>query len=338
MLKIAMALWVASHAAQTSPQWSTVDLLGWSADGTTSAWRAAINSDEESGDEPAGRLVFLLLTDTEGRPVRVFRDHRQVAHGEDFTVSEEASEYWRNAAAEEAGAAWQDQQSMAAQPRSTPADQAVRDMRGVELFKLATKSSGKGCQTITLVATTAGFDRPLAVDRCARGERQHASSNNTVRVGWAPGGSFVAISWNVQRYTAGTPADAGIVERGHAVVVPRKTFAAVDLLDSGAKAGLQTIKRTVESSGFPVAHMGKASAPRKSTEIFYASGFEAEAKELAAALGVAPDAVKPRDWKSPYAITVAAGSGAKPRRRRSALVPLRHRTRPPLRILQPKPQ
>jgi hypothetical protein len=53
--------------------------------------------------------------------------------------------------------------------------------------------------------------------------------------------------------------------------------------------------------------VGKGHKSRVATNIYFTRGFEAEARELAKVLGVPEGAVE-QSWRSPHAITVAAGA------------------------------
>jgi hypothetical protein len=112
---------------------------------------------------------------------------------------------------------------------------------------------------------------------------------------WSPDGSRLAVLWKLKD---------GARKLN---VIPRRALAAVDLLDAGAGTQADAIAAGLLKAGFRVAHRGKAQQQRPTTMIYFAPGFEPEAREVAQLAGAAPEAVQPLSWKSPHAITVAAG-------------------------------
>lgn len=86
-------------------------------------------------------------------------------------------------------------------------------------------------------------------------------------------------------------------------------LARLQLLDAGAgAAAMADVTRVVTSAGYAPAHADRASAPHARTEVFFAPGFEADARAVAVALKAgAPKAIT---WSTPFAITVAVANAA----------------------------
>jgi hypothetical protein len=110
------------------------------------------------------------------------------------------------------------------------------------------------------------------------------------RVAWSPDRQWVAL-------------DASHEAMGAYVLVAGK--GRIDLLDAGAGAAVGDVAKTLTKEGFEVAHQAKAGAPHAVTEVFFAPGFEADAK-IVARLVKAPAAPKQVAWSTAFAITVAA--------------------------------
>jgi hypothetical protein len=83
----------------------------------------------------------------------------------------------------------------------------------------------------------------------------------------------------------------------------------VDVLDAGA-GSVDAAAAKLKTAGFVAAHTGKSQSAHAKTEIFYAVGFDADATQVAAALGVDAAAAKPVTWSTPFAITVALAKTA----------------------------
>jgi len=157
-------------------------------------------------------------------------------------------------------------------------------------------AKGSGCRTARLIAALGGVSAPLAEDRCAAGDK--AELQNDLETAWSPDGRSVALLWNVLR-------DG--VRRSHLAVASARVLASVDLLDAGSGAqAQQKVSESLAQAGFRVAHKGKAVAQRTATVVYFAAGFEAEAKEAARLSGGSP---QPLAFKSPYALTVALAGG-----------------------------
>ena len=130
----------------------------------------------------------------------------------------------------------------------------------------------------------------LAIE--GRGEREFA-------IGSITGGRMISWSPDAQWIFVSTDEDL--------LLLP--AIGRVNLLDSGAgQAKVEALTATLKKSGYGPDLLGKATTPRKSTEIFVHKGFEEDGKRIAKALGLSDDVVKPLTWASEHGIVVAAGS------------------------------
>ncbi|MBI5069879.1 MAG: hypothetical protein HZB56_16725 [Deltaproteobacteria bacterium] len=305
----ALALLCASLAAapQLPGGWLGLQVLGWTADGSALAWKGA---DSEPRSEAGDELWYLVVTDARARPRRVFKLGEDAGPLSPCAPAACAGKAWRAAEPEAAAEAWQAQNPVSASRKAKPAlaigeGKPAGELEGVAL-SLALVRSGKGCPVIALRGQLGEASATLAEDRCGPGEEEERQLLSAAELAWSPDGSRVAVAWTVRRFTVSGGGAPGAV-RAHMAVVSRRSFATVDLLDAGAGKALGAIAEKLDGAGFPIAHRGKAGKRRAATEVYFAPGFEKEAREAAALAGAAPEAVKPLDWKSPHAITVAAG-------------------------------
>jgi hypothetical protein len=163
----------------------------------------------------------------------------------------------------------------------------------------------KGCKDLRIFASSGGAEVLLAEDRCRPGEEAFQDVTQwTVENAVAATQDRIALSLVAERYAGRND----LRSRGRVVVVDHRTFLGVDLLDAGAGSKLDDLATRVASAGFRVVHRGKAKTARATTDIYFGADFEAEARQLAKAIGLPREAVQPLTWKSGYAITVAAGT------------------------------
>jgi hypothetical protein len=182
----------------------------------------------------------------------------------------------------------------------------------IKLRAEAADGAIKGCKDLRMLAASGANQLPVAEDRCRPGDEAYGDVTQwTVQNAVTAAEDRIALSLVAERYPARkAPGGKGDDPRTRArvVVIDRRTFLGVDLLDAGAGARLDQLATRVTSAGFRVLHRGKAKTPRTTTDVYYAADFEAEAREVAKAIGVPNEAVQPLSWKSPYPITVAAGT------------------------------
>jgi hypothetical protein len=113
--------------------------------------------------------------------------------------------------------------------------------------------------------------------------------NAAVGASWSPSGGWVLC------FVQGDQQDAQYA------LLPGVAW--IDLLDAGAgDAKLKTTADALTKVGFSAQRKAKSDAPHAKTEVFYAVGFEADAKQVAAAIG---GEAKPLAWATPYELTVA---------------------------------
>jgi hypothetical protein len=145
----------------------------------------------------------------------------------------------------------------------------------------------------------------LMEDPCA-GASALPSIYSRATLAWSPEGSRLALQWLVERTRPNVHGDESAVRSLHLAFAPASSLVSIDLLDGGAGDGLERIARRLEKAGFSIAHRGKAQKERSTTAVYFAPGFETEAKKVAELAGAAAEAVQPATWKSPFAVTVAA--------------------------------
>jgi hypothetical protein len=272
-------------------------LLGWTADGRTVALDAVADSVEKHGRARVGEARFLVLADAAGAVQKVLREERValVSGMPAFTLPAPLEQLW--AKSEDAGD-WKKlhELSSAGDPQESVSE-PFRLTRGGMSYEVRVESAkGSGCRSARLVAALRGVSAPLAEDRCTTGEK--AELQNDVETAWSPDGRSVALLWNVLR-------DGG--RRAHLAVASTQALASVDLLDAGSGAqAQQKVSDALAQAGFRVAHKGKAVGQRTATVVYFAAGFEAEAKEAARLSG---GSSQPLAFKSPYALTVALARG-----------------------------
>lgn len=83
-------------------------------------------------------------------------------------------------------------------------------------------------------------------------------------------------------------------------------YAQLDLLEAKAPERVEPLTQQLTKAGYPPAHTGKATGLHRTTELFFAPAFEAEARALGAALKLPPAAIKPLTWSTRYALTLVA--------------------------------
>jgi LytR cell envelope-related transcriptional attenuator len=268
-------------------------LLGWTADGRTVALDAVADSVEKHGRARVGEARFLVLADSAGAVQKVLREERVVLVSDmpAFTLPVPMEQLWAKSA--DAGD-WKNRNGLTliGEPQGSVSEPLRLTHRGVAYDVRVESAKGSGCRTARLVAALGGVSASLAEDRCAAGDK--AELQNDLETAWSPDGRSVALLWNVLRDGA---------RRSHLAVASARALASVDLLDAGGGAqAQQKVSESLAQAGFRVAHKGKALAQRTATVIYFATGFEAEAREAARLLG---GSAQPLAFKSPYALTVA---------------------------------
>lgn len=300
-------------------EWENAELGGWKEDGSEVAFYTYVASKERrGGDVPLGQLIFVVGTDPNGRPTRLYRDkdggpydpaHRGKEE-DPWTETREGKALWERAESEEAGEAW-----LAAGGRHTKVlpkihfehgEWKATDRHGKEPLTAELVVVGGTCKTVKLEVTIGARRGTAFEDGCHAGDDGLEDVLSQLELSWSPDGTRAAMAWQVDRWTVGR----GNLPRTQIGVVTKRSLAGIDLLDAGASTGLGAVAERLGAEGFRVAHQGKATTPRNATEIYFAPGYEVDAREAAKLLGIGDAAVKPLTWKTPYPITIAAGARA----------------------------
>jgi hypothetical protein len=287
----------ACTARAADPQFDAMELKGWTRDGASVARTGTMSGGYGEMGGPGARYTLLLVADADGRTRSTFRWERDVDEGQAIP---EAEALWNRAEPEEKGESWLKANALVAAPASRRFEDTVELGGQPPLVARADLAKGSGCRPAHLVV--AGM--PFLDDVCGKNEEATRDVRYGLQVAWSPDGSRAALAWTVVRVN---PDEGPAVERAHFAVVSRRAFASVDLLDAGAGSTFATLAARIEKAGFRIGHKGKAQAQRPTTLIYFAPGFEKEAREVAQIAGAAPESVQPLSWKSPHAITVAAG-------------------------------
>jgi len=304
MTPLVALLALAAAAADLPATWERAGPLGWTADGKTLAW-------ELEASEGGEGFHFLLLTDPEGRTQALYQRGRFALPDKVPCTGQPCpGSLYRGARPEEAAEQWIEANPLGGKKgeHDLPSEDATAvDRKGAEPLTLRMAVRGRGCRVVSLVATLGTTSGVAREDHCAPDELANRQVLANLQVVWAPDGTRAALAWHVSRLS---PGGGGIpsVARSHLLVLTRRSLAGIDLLDAGAGKALEAIGQKLAGAGFRIQHRGKAGKRRTATEVYFAPGFEKEAREAAALAGAMPDAVKPLDWKTPYAITVAAGA------------------------------
>ena len=260
-------------------------LLGWSADGRVVAVQGTAASVERHGKTPVGEARFLILANPAGEVQRVLRVERVqlVSDQPLFTLAAPLEQLWAKAPA---GSRFDRSKLVLVGEAQEGVTEPVELARGEVRFRVRFERA-KGAAR--LVASMGGVSTALDEDDGPGGEPQ-----NDLETAWSPDGQSVALLWNVLR---------GPVQRAHLAVASARAIASVDLLDAGGGARQQEkVSQALAQAGFRIAHKGKAVAQRTATVVYFAAGFEAEAREAARLSG---GSAQPLAFKSPYALTIA---------------------------------
>lgn len=161
---------------------------------------------------------------------------------------------------------------------------------------------GCGVKPATLTAwlTVAGKKRPAATFTVA-------GRNGKVTPYWSPDGSRVAwvLEASAPNPFSGDPMKVLVEFSGNGSM-------AVELLADEAllKQIAPKVASALRKAGFPPARSGKAVKPREKSVVYAASGSEAVAKQVAAAVPGGAT-VEPLSWKTDCDVVVAVGKSAK---------------------------
>lgn len=314
LLQMISALLLATPMEVGDYSWSNIEPAGWTESGDAAAWIATIDSIENDTGSSAGAMRFLIVADATGRVQRVFRVSTESrSEGVRWIPRPGGRELWQRAESEQAGERWRTEHKLSAVPEGREISGETVLLGGRDRVTVRTVVSGSGCNSAALMAKYAATEAKLFDDPCHKDMEEEKQFNyevwgtTTIRWSWSPDSTRVVVVWNVNRFCG----RMGYPERTHSyiTVLTKRSLAAIDLLDAGAGPATDGIAAKLGDGGFRLMHRGKAQTARQTTEIFFAPGFENDARDVARLVGAVSDAVKPLTWKTPYSITIAAGSG-----------------------------
>lgn len=172
------------------------------------------------------------------------------------------------------------------------------------------EASPKSPCALALVASKGTARTTVLEDECTAGEKRAREARTSLTASWAPDRRRIALQWTVQRPAAGSRRPRPRVHK-HFALVAANSLVSIDLLDSGSRDAVAAAEAELVSAGYSIGHRGQAEREREKTAIYFAPGFEEDAKGIAVLLRVAPEHVQRQDWRSPYPVTVAAAPPAR---------------------------
>jgi len=284
------------------------ELLGFTEDGKHLAYsETSLEADSGGPTGDFERMTFYVRADSEGRPQQRYQGEFD-GRNDDKTPEDEGYPIpiiWTRQPPVEQWEAWEKAHPLLkAQPPlendrwdNTP---ATYETRGFSLT--ARKVDGRTCAIVFSLSSPGLATKELARRECVK--RLSGHGYLVLQAAWSQDGTRLALTVAHRAYSK----DENDYDDFTALkVLNLEKLAQVELLDAGAGKDIDKLARKVSTAGLSVARKGKAQTPRERTELFFAPGFEGVARKLASALGVPAEAVKPRDWQAPYALTVAAG-------------------------------
>ncbi|MGZ6142124.1 MAG: LytR C-terminal domain-containing protein [Myxococcales bacterium] len=289
------ALLLAAATLALRAPFSHARVEGFSKDGKTAVFEASIDAPAEAGREqiPWGEDVWVGIGD-DGRPLHVARyvESRADDVAEDeVELTPEAQRLWKEAEPVESGHRLRDLVLGVSSPFLAGAQGTLTAGAKARVER----SGPKACPAVRLFVSMAGREAIAFEDPCVEGETGEVGMGLSHAANAT--GTALALAWTVMR------GDVGHARIG---VVTAANLAALDLLAAGGDPEAAADK--LAAAGFRVAHRAAAVKKRGDTAVYFAPGFEDEAKGVAQALGAPASAVQPLSWKTPYAVTVALGS------------------------------
>jgi hypothetical protein len=306
-----MAITPAAHAGDvdiTVPEPTKLRLLGFTQDGKHLAY-AETSREEDVGGATSDfeEMTFYVRADPNGRLQQRYQGELDGRDG-DKTPEDEGypiPTIWTRHPPVEQWEAWEEAHPLVpAQPPlendswdDTP---ATYETRGFSLT--ARKVDGRKCAVVFSLSSPGLPVKELTRRKCVEG--QSGPADLLLQAAWSQDGTRLALTVSHRGFSS---VETYYNDFTALKVLDLEKLAQVELLDAGAGKDVDKLARKVSTAGLKVARKGKAQTPRERTELFFAPGFEGVARKLASALGVPAEAVKPRDWQAPYALTVAAG-------------------------------
>jgi len=283
--------------------WSKVSLLGWTADGSAVAWEASVQSLEKPDGVLPCERVFMVVADSNGRALRVYRSRSRVPMEEVTWIDPDADSLWKAAASEDDGQKWIASHHLLAVRSTRKLTRTLEDKGGREPLKATLQLDGKACPAATLAVTLGKAGADVARDTCPSDESPGKGLSSTLQIVRSPNGRHAALAWNTTR--PGPQSDEVI--RGHFALASRRTLSRVEVMAGGATSIADSVAVGIWRAGFTVARSGKAPAPAAATMVTYASGYLPEAQEVARIVGVDPNSVRPAKGRMSCAVQVTVG-------------------------------
>lgn len=294
-MMLALLLGAGAAIALQAP-FSHAKVKGFSKDGKAAIFDASIDAPSAGNEQiPWGEHVWVAIGD-DGRPQHVARYVESRADGiseDDVKLTPEAQKLWDDAEPEEQGKPLADAVKGLIAPYLAG---ATGELKGPAASRARAEQSGpKSCPTERLFVSMGGAEALAFEDSCPKDAKGQLGMSLTYA--WNASATSLALAWVVARGDNG---------HAHLGVLTARNLGALDVLVAGGAA--QPALDALAEAGFRVAHQGAAVKKRSGTAVYFATGFEAEAAQVAQVLGAPASAVQPLSWKTPYAVTVALGA------------------------------
>lgn len=303
-MRRALALLLLAGAARAEePRWSFVAVRGWAPGGAAVTYSANLVTGWlfEDGDS-MGFHGFLVVADPDGKTRQRWALSKILSQYtiEDKSVRAEGEALWASASVpSNKDPAWNELEKIPGAPELVPKGKLAL-AGGKQKASVKVQLSGdKACPTAQLWLTRGATSSLVFEDPCPGGAA--GTLEQKVTAAWSPSKELLALGWTVGRVDETAEAR---FRRGYFAVATKRALATIDLLDAGAGPKADTIAESLGAAGFRVLHRAKAVKARDASAVYFAPGFEAEAREIAGLAGA--KTVEKLSWKSPYAITVAA--------------------------------
>lgn len=290
----ALLLAAGASTALRAP-FSHAKVIGFTPDGKAALFDASIDAPIENEQLLWGEHVWVSIGD-DGRPQHVARyveSRADDVRENQVHLTPEAQQLWEGAEDEEQGRRLRD----AVKGKAAPyLERSTGEMKGAGTARARVEQAGsKTCPSLRLFVSIGAREALAFEDPCP--EEPATTTGTSLTWAWNPQGAALALAWAVGR---------GDVAHAHLGVLTARNVGALDLLVAGGDAA--TAQERLAVAGFRVAHEGAAVKRREQTAVYFAPGFEAEAAEVAQALGGPASAVQALAWKTPYPVTVALGA------------------------------
>jgi hypothetical protein len=244
--------------------------------------------------------VFLIVADSTGRVVHVYRSSSRVPMEEVTWIDPAADSLWNASLGEAEAQSWINSNRIITIGPPRKLSRTLEDSGGRERLQAKLQLQGKPCPSATLAVTLGAASSGVARDDCPADETTASGFTSKLQIGWSPNGRHAALAWNTTR----PGPRSNEVVRGHFAVASRKALTRVEVLAGGSETMADSVAVRIERAGFTVARRGKAPAPSAATTVSYASGFVADAQEIARIVGIDAKTVRPAKANSSYPLRV----------------------------------